>query len=1091
MNELRRFILESHFDPTFAKAVFESTCLLEAVNINKDFLIKTAGSPEKFAEAKTAVQTKWKSENMDAQLNQKAAQKVLNVLYLMEIRKPGFTDNAKLHSIHDLYLHNMLDTKFLNVVNSDTTPEQADAALHDAVAHQVQQQKTYPDLSEEEEAIWNRVKVYHEFPDGFKWVYAVDASGKITSHIPSNVTGKTMNHCGNTPRAGSDDQYWELRDADGKAYLTVILNKDGQLEESKSWGNQVNKYRTLIQPYVKWFLMDKVNGVGHRYDYGYSTHTNFGVKDFIGDDPEFINYVTEFKPTLLGNTEEKILFWKGAVDDGIVSKEQMKRLFTSQIKISTLLANDKFAAYKKTSRFKYDKAGPYYSDSVFGANPFEVLCAACGGCPFSNEELRELILAGELNFEEFVNYDIHLLTPDMQRAYVEHDPDKFEDILDLSAQVAAFKVDDDLVEGLIEPLRHGEYYGYRELLKYFANANPPEKVHAKAKSVLEDNNIVTNIFNSDEDEEILDAGEVADYTDVLEWIFKVMTRFPDIQLTPVVKTKAVYMLTVDMSESRYLKYDVVTQVVGGILGLNDDIRNEIINSVGPEKLVTLVTPKRGDDFEDVMECTSIAAKLLKACGPRYACQSFPEKQHRLLYMLNVSKEGITVPGIENIASTVADAIKNRVHGKNSGEYSDSFIVYTLGVAANPSICDLLDTGEWALYMCMGKEYGGYRMPDQYTPEIIARCIDDLVAICQNPTKQMMARLEEECVFNLLYSISGDTPTPELNKLICDLAYYRATLVPRMKDADYWGDSDGFRSLVSKRFVNIPIEEWPKWISLIGKENFVYLYIGCLSPDLLYEDESAMNCIIRLVTGHDILCPEAELATPATDDAGIEKIIQVLTRRHGTRLGKVIASKLSPMVEAGKLVISRTTLDALGKGGLINPRAYRKVLESSITTSKGNVGANETIKASDIWKIIRSPMLPQLIYNTINKAFHVYETHRFTSDMREGATAAIISGIVDKMEEKANYYQIMLAVQRIAESGLLDRMTALSSRTSKFLRTDAAERKRTKELGYDYTWWHGQDIFMAAKTLRSMLEKYKKNPIAEPVAKKKTRKASNG
>jgi hypothetical protein len=137
------------------------------------------------------------------------------------------------------------------------------------------------------------------------------------------------------------------------------------------------------------------------------------------------------------------------------------------------------------------------------------------------------------------------------------------------------------------------------------------------------------------------------------------------------------------------------------------------------------------------------------------------------------------------------------------------------------------------------------------------------------------------------------------------------------------------------------------------------------------------------------------------------------------------------------------------------------------------------------------MLPQLIYNTSNKAFHVYETHRFTSDMREGYTAELIRDMVAKMEEKANYYQIMLAVQRIAESGLLDRMTALSSRTSKFLRTDAAERKRTKELGYDYAFWHGRDIFMAAKTLRSMLEAYKKNPIAEPVAKKKTRKASNG
>ena len=33
-------------------------------------------------------------------------------------------------------------------------------------------------------------------------------------------------------------------------------------------------------------------------------------KDFMGDDPEFIEYVTENKPELFGNTEKRIMFWK-------------------------------------------------------------------------------------------------------------------------------------------------------------------------------------------------------------------------------------------------------------------------------------------------------------------------------------------------------------------------------------------------------------------------------------------------------------------------------------------------------------------------------------------------------------------------------------------------------------------------------------------------------------------------------------------------------------------------------------------------------------------------------------------------------------
>ena len=152
MNELRRFILESHLDPRFARAVFESLWMLEAVSINKDFLIREAGSPEEFRAAKEIVLHHWNAANMNEQLNQKTAQRVLNLLLLMEIREPGFTELLKLRAIHDLYIHNMLDTKFLNVVNSDSTPEQAEEALKNAVAYQVQQQKTYPDLSEEEES---------------------------------------------------------------------------------------------------------------------------------------------------------------------------------------------------------------------------------------------------------------------------------------------------------------------------------------------------------------------------------------------------------------------------------------------------------------------------------------------------------------------------------------------------------------------------------------------------------------------------------------------------------------------------------------------------------------------------------------------------------------------------------------------------------------------------------------------------------------------------------------------------------------------------------------------------------------------------
>lgn len=1092
MNELRRFILESHFDPTFAKAVFESTCLFEAVNINKDFLIKTAGSPEKFAEAKTAVQAKWKSENMDAQLNQKAAQKVLNVLYLMEIRKPGFTDNAKLHSIHDLYLHNMLDTKFLNVVNSDTTPEQADAALHDAVAHQVQQQKTYPDLSEEEEAIWNRVKVYHEFPDGFKWVYAVDASGKITSHIPSNVTGKTMNHCGNSPRAGSDDQYWELRDADGKAYLTVILNKDGQLEESKSWGNQVNKYRREIQPYVKWFLMDKVTGVGRRYDYGYSTHTNYGMKDFIGDDPEFVNYVIEFKPALLGNTEEKILFWQGAVEAGIVSKDQMKQLFIKDLDIDELLEQPQFKEYTKSSKFKYDKDGSYHSGSVFGANRFEVLCASCDGCPFTQEELKKCILEGDIDFEEFVNYDIHLLTPEMQHAFVQRESRYFDSIVNLSEQVAAFKVDEKLVDALIEPLRNGTSDTARRLLQYLACSNPPDKVHQCAHDVIENETIMDNVFRG--------YDSTSGRKRMLNMVFPILARFSDLKILPVLKNvfAEVVLYAAGKTVDTYTRCNYPSEMMAGAFSLGAERGYEFIKSVSPETLVSVITPSNDDDFDDTMTKTGNAAKLRKLYGQEYECTKFVNNRARLLYMLNLSKEGVTVPGMENIASSVADKVKKIVHGKIHDPDRDVYSTYLLGLSANPDTCDLLEPGALSVFMCLCRQNGSYHvLTNQGTPAIYQRCFDDIRYVNAHPDKNVIRRYARLCLFDMLDQIAGDSPTPEFDELLRDSLYMRATLVGQFSNDDYWQDMSGcFSYLVRNKFITFPVEEWPMWAKLLGGDNFIKWYIACINPDALYEDELAMGCVIRYITGHDMFCSDAELAQPGTVkndvDSAINGMFDNVTWANRNRLCKVIAAKISPKVEEGQLYISADVLKCLGEYGMINPKAYRKALEMSVSGASGEVGNDAEIEENEVWKLIRSPMLPRLIYNTLVNNFSKFKEHNFTTDWKyieECECATKFIRMVDKVYDKCGYYQIMRAVNLLEESGNLKQMGDFAEKIDAAYELDY--KKRWKVFGYEYDWYFLRQMMYAINRLISLVSRYQANPIPEPKTKTRKRKVSNG
>ena len=574
MSELDQLINTSDLDFHFARALSEAAyAMFEARNINKDYLKQEAdatGDPTRFQTARQSVQTLWAQEDMAHQLNGKAAQKVLNFLYLMEIRSPGFTTVDKLHAIHDLYVGNTLDTKFLSQVNSDTTPAQAEQVLSGATEHQAKSNKVYPDLTDEEEAIWNRVRVYHEFDDGFKWVYAVNPDGSIASHIPSNITFKTMHHCGNTPDARSSNQYWELRGPDGKAYLTVILSPEGKIEESKSWGNQPNKYRRMIQPYVKWFLKNKVTGVGYRYDYGYATHNNFGVKDFMGDDPDFIEYVIENKPELFGNTEKRIMFWKEAIEQNVVTVDDIKRMFSEGYTLQAALRKSTpLSVYHAKSKFReWGENSPRYhrsDESIFGSNPFDVVCAACGGCPFNDDELKALIKGNKVSLEEFANYDIHLLTPDMQKAFVSANSYNLTRLMEIASEVGTFEVAGDIMSPLIDTLRDAKptkpdgYEGmsWQErhdnraaadfekkinhwesalyaIKKYMSETNPPEKARPVVDAVFGDPVIMNNIFGADFDNYNPTGGYHyrPSYRDADSWLC-VFARYKDIEIPKV------------------------------------------------------------------------------------------------------------------------------------------------------------------------------------------------------------------------------------------------------------------------------------------------------------------------------------------------------------------------------------------------------------------------------------------------------------------------------------------------------------------------------------------------------------------------------
>lgn len=480
------FLMESHFGKKIHDAVFEAYgAIFEATNINKAYLIQQAGGEDKFKEARNAVRAVWDAQTMDQFVrNPNQQQKVLNFLILMQIRQPGFVDEAKLGIIHDLANQNSLDQRFLSKVNSDTTPDDAARIIADAGQGAANANKLYPDLSEEEEEVWNRVVVYHTFETGFKWVYAVDAFGQPIGYIPSKITYKTMRHCGNEPSCRDGNQYWGLRGPDGREYLTIILDEDDRIEESKSYGNATNRYADLIKPYVKWFLRDqKVKGVGYRYDYGYAPDKNFGVKDFA-DEPEFIEEINDTKPSLLGNTERRIMMLHDAIAQNVVTPRQMAQVYmdgntedSNYKKLDAFLRQHPLANEDILSGRGYYYGGDLDRDGknaakIFGANGFAAMCGACGQCPLSEEELVYYAEHKKLPIREVANYNVKLLTVDVQDAFVRANSYNIDTLTEISNQVGTFKISPNIMRILGGS---NDRDSRIKFLKFLAECNPKEK----------------------------------------------------------------------------------------------------------------------------------------------------------------------------------------------------------------------------------------------------------------------------------------------------------------------------------------------------------------------------------------------------------------------------------------------------------------------------------------------------------------------------------------------------------------------------------------------------------------------------------------
>lgn len=1053
MERLRRFILESAFTEEFSRAVYTAAGIFEAVNINKMFLIDEAGSPDAFRAVKDRVSKAWSDACMDGVVSSgNLLQKLLNFLYLMEIRQPGFANADLMKKIHDVAIHGSLDQKFLSKVNSDTEPGEALEILDVASESAEQSAKAYPGLSKSDEAVWNRVKVYHAFPDGFKWVYAVDSSGRVAGFIPSKITSKTMHHCGNEPSHKAGDEYWELRDGRGKAYLTIILNSEGEIEESKSWGNQVNKYRLQILPYVKWLLKDKkVTGVGHRYDYGYATHMNFGVKDFIGDDPEFVDYVVEHKSELIGNTESRILFWQGALNEGYVTVDDLKNAYMSGISrsrfISEIAGMDEYAEHAKFP-IRDSRADP--SNSLFGANSFAVLCAVCSGNPFTKEELIELIRENKLSLEVFANYNIRLLTPEIQEAFVKTNASNFETLVSISNQVADFDLDpslwrkmiptDDEIMSANDDARASLLDRCDCLLDMLMNANPPSKMADAASEVFSSSPFIKFVFGV---MEIPPARFTKDFytrrygqspIKVYSSFTQSLAKYPDIPLPPGFdrvhgKILANYISSLRSpaggeSDTLDISHHWV-RVIDGDNALGHD-RNRPLLGQYTDAMIGTMLQLNGRD----MGYTETKENLGTLCQ-MFGYERLDDIISGMSFESNPTMRGAvatTMPKTDMMGGYASETVREYFYRRepDSPKYVWDTELMARDYDKNRFLCifDLLIHWPHMIETLDWEDIRTYHAMD-----ILVSCFDNN---SMDVPKDELARVitffvnrlreHQKAARVLWHTGHGDHPyrgiyfPHALAHIVVSYGIDDGAIPVFFREMAEWcmDEDNGMKLIGAWVIFNIPFEEWE---SEYGKHGFTFVkdYVLAAPADTMYENGYITNFICDKI-----------LDNPGD---GADSLMYRLSGSPMRRKKSCISMAISKRIIDDSFPMTDSLFNRLYNNRMINAEAYRSVMgrreDRGAVDVKDSAAVDSVIRA--FGSIQKMDTLPALIAATVKYIVDLLYAnvgdgrYRWKVDENCSREASMLGVLAGKLAAKSTTGNVPAAIKQLYDDGLVDRL----------------------------------------------------------------------
>ena len=354
------------------------------------------------------LRAEWQHKGMQAVVpNEKMKEKILSTVAYVGHKNPDKFKQSE-GKIFD-YLHDIAVVNKLSIFDKYDSSVTFEKFMDDleAIKHEL---STGTKLTPEELKIFNRVKVDKDFGDGWQWVYAVDEKGEPVGHMPSSVCNKTMGHCGNQTFVKRGDVYYELRH-NNKPYLTVILDADSKIKESKGPHNAPPKEKELVAPKMKWFMThERVKGTS--YESGYARDRNFSILQFLEHDPEFVSEVEEKHPHLINEKVDKpILEYRKALKEGRITEEEIiEKWESNDVGMSS------------------------------GGLRLEHLRGILRRTPFDESELVGYINSGRLSAIEIANTDHKYLTPDVQKALLEKDRNSDRVFIEIINSVPGIKI---------------------------------------------------------------------------------------------------------------------------------------------------------------------------------------------------------------------------------------------------------------------------------------------------------------------------------------------------------------------------------------------------------------------------------------------------------------------------------------------------------------------------------------------------------------------------------------------------------------------------------------------------------------------------